>query len=320
VKNINFHIAYLLTKHECVVIPGFGALVVSSVSASQKGTEGAFSPPVQSVGFNPELNHNDGLLTDFLSRIENVPYKEADILVKQYVNQLNEQLQTIKELSIQWIGDFSVSSDNRIIFTPDSHLSCNAANYGFYDFHLPLLKELHSKEVLVKKKEAVITISLSRRILLRTGSVAVAVLALFLSSTPLNNDSRQYRQNASFFPVYHPTGINKIVEEKSLPTDTLLLAGKPDIAVMEEFIEPFSTSVRTYYIVIASFPKKELAEEKLSGFKQNGFPDVAIISKENKHRIYIRRFEERKEAESYLVTFRRDYPQYFDAWLLIQKD
>ncbi|MDR2085544.1 MAG: hypothetical protein LBP72_00005, partial [Dysgonamonadaceae bacterium] len=103
-KNLNFYIAYLLTKHECVIIPGFGAFVVFAVCASKKEIEGVLCPPAQSLGFNPEIKHNDGLLTHFVSEMETISYKEADRFIKQYVNQLNEQLIAAKNVAVKWIG------------------------------------------------------------------------------------------------------------------------------------------------------------------------------------------------------------------------
>jgi GrpB-like predicted nucleotidyltransferase (UPF0157 family) len=75
----------------------------------------------------------------------------------------------------------------------------------------------------------------------------------------------------------------------------------------------------SYYIVIASLPTKDMAEKALVDFKRAGFPEVAVISKEGRHRIYIKCFEEKTDAETFLVAFRHNKPKYSDAWLFIQK-
>jgi nucleoid DNA-binding protein len=317
-KNLNFYIAYLLTKHECVIIPEFGAFVVFSVSASKKEIEGVLCPPAQSLGFNPEIKHNDGLLTHFLSERETISYKEADRFVKQYVNRLNEQLSAAKTVVFKWIGCLSISSDNKIIFTPDTCLSCNAANFGFNNFYLPQLKELEPVKESVGKEEkdpVVVTISFSRQILTRTASIAAVALTLFLVPAPLNKNSGQYISNASFFPVYHIAGTEKEIEtiEKPQEEKVLLISDNAETLAIENIDN--RTNNNHYYIIIASLPTKSRAEKALVDFKNAGFSDAAILSKEGRHRIAIKSFEEKAEAESYLTSFRRNNPTYTDAWL-----
>jgi nucleoid DNA-binding protein len=319
-KNLNFYIAYLLTKHECVIIPDFGAFVVFSLFASKKKIEGVLCSPVQSLGFNPEIKHNDGLLTHFLSERENISYKEADQSVKQYVNHLNEQLNISKTITIKWIGRLSISIDNKIIFTPDTYLSCNAVNFGFNNFYIPQLKELEPvNEISTKERKdaEIITISVNRRILARTASIAVAAFALFLIPTPLNNDSGQYVTNASFFSVYRITEVEKeTVTEEISQKDVLIASGNTGIKVTERANDNHIDK-HHYYIIIASLPTKEQAKQALVDFNQAGFPNVAIISKGERHRVYIQSFAKKADAESYLVSFRRNNPKYADAWLLI---
>lgn len=322
-KDLNFYIAYLLTKYECVVIPGFGAFVVFSVPASKKESESLFSPPIQSLGFNPDIKHNDGLFAHFLSVIETISYKEADWIIKQYVNQLNEQLNTYKTVAIKWIGNISISSDNKIVFLPDAHLSCNNINFGFNDFYLPQLKELEQlKEISGKEKidPAVVTISFNKRILARVASIAAAVLALSLTPVSLNNNSGQYVSNASFFPVYRVAGSEKETgaKERQLSEDLLLASGNMEVPMTEQ--PDKQTDMHRYYIIIASLSSKDLAEKSLVDFRQAGLPEVAVISKDGRHRIYVKCFEEKTDAETFLVAFRRNNPKYSDAWLFIQKN
>jgi nucleoid DNA-binding protein len=316
VKKINSHIAYLLTKHECVVIPGFGAFVTSFIPASGKEREGEFSPPSQLLGFNPEIKHNDGLLTHFLSVIQKISYKEADLLIKQYVNQLNDLLYTDKTVNIEWIGRFSLSTENKIIFTPDSHLSCNAIHFGFNHFSLPQLKDLKFIEPITvepEKDEEVITISVNRRTLAWAASVAAAILALFLISTPLNNHEGQHTQNASFFPAFR-----NIESSKAIVPDTLEILPVP--AIVDEPAPVSRVSSSYYYVIVASLSSEEKAQIALSAFQKAGFPQAAIVSKEGRYRVYINRLETKEEAISYLRTFRTDNPKYANAWLLKQSN
>jgi nucleoid DNA-binding protein len=320
VKEINLHIAYLLTKHECVVIPNFGAFVVFSIPSLRKELEGVFCPPAQSLGFNPEIKHNDGLLAHFISTTENITYTEADLLIKQYVDCLNERLSAGNPLNISKIGTLSASSEGKIAFIPDTYLSCNAANIGFNNFYLPQLRELEQLKENFGKEEkdtGVITISLNRRILSRTASIAAAILALFFIPVPLNNNTEHPISNASFFSLYHITEMEKEVktQEKIPQEDIQLVTGDTELPATVQPDE--STHKYRYYIIIASLPSEKLAEKSLADFKQAGFPDAAIISQNGRYRIYIKGFEKKADAEPYLIAFRQNNPKYADAWLFV---
>jgi nucleoid DNA-binding protein len=312
VKEINFHIAYLLTKHECVVIPGFGALITSYIPASKKELGEMFSPPARLLSFNPEIKQNDGLLVHFISAVKKIPYREADSLVGQYVNQFNGRLCAGKNVSLPWTGSFLLSSGDKIIFTPAAALSCNAANFGLNHFALLPLKDLKPGMA-----HELITISLHRRTLAWTASVAAAVLALFMIPTSLNNHSGRQMQNASFFSVFHDAGATKapgLIPETPFLPDTLSTVPGPAVDLPGPLPVEASSTFR-YYIIIASLPTEKAAQTALSDLKREGFSQVAVVNQQGRHRIYIDRFKEKKDAETYLNTFRRDNPKHADAWL-----
>ena len=323
-QDIDFHLAYLLTKHECVIIPDFGAFVISSVCASKREETGIFCPPIQTLGFNPNIKHNDGLLANSLSIEKNISYKEATFLLKDYVGYLNDQLSRSKELNIKWVGSLALSGGDKIIFTPVPRMSCNAFNFGLSNFYLPCLRELESVErkAVVEKREdnKTITISVNRRALTWTGSVAAAVLALFLVSTPLNNQHEQNTQKASFLSI----PVSKIEIGEEVEPDAILLDSvvvSETIVVSEEKpIVKEEINTRSYYIIVSSLPTKNLAEKKLIDFHEAGFANAAIISKGDKHRICVNEFEQKEEAELYLSEFRQNNPKYATAWLLSQRN
>ena len=324
-QNIDFQLAYLLTKHECVIIPDFGAFVVSSAVALKREETGIFCPPIQTLGFNPNIKHNDGLLANSLSLEKNISYKEATFLLKDYVSHLNDQLYKSKELNIRWVGSLSLLGEGKIIFIPSSRLSCNALNFGLSNFYLPCLRELELLEkVAVEKKEEseVITISLNKRTFTWASSVAATVLALFLASTPLNNHYKQNTQSASLFSIpVNKIEIEKEVEVEVVPLDTVVIPDVVNVPEVKQIAEEeVKLNTRNYYIVVASLPTKDLAEKKLFDFQEAGFVDATIVSKGDKHRICVNKFDQKKEAEFYLKEFRQNNPKYATAWLLSQRN
>jgi nucleoid DNA-binding protein len=314
-QSINFHLAYLLTKHECVIIPGFGAFVVS-LEASKKGDEGVFTPPAYTLGFNPAIKHNDGLIANSLSKEKNISYKEATLLINQYVTHLLDRLNTTKTVTIDWLGSLSISSENKLIFTPAALLSCNAALFGFTNFYFSPLMEVRDQK---KGNKDVMLIPINRKVLTRVGSVAAAILALLL--VPISvNDSGGQMQNASLFPVsvnVVTAAVEEIADEKS--ADEVTVSADTLLSVPEAIPVPEIKQEACYYIIIASLPTQSVAKEKLSDFQAAGFTSAAIISKGDRYRIYVEKFEYKSDAEKYLIHFRQDNPKYATTWLLHQR-
>jgi nucleoid DNA-binding protein len=325
---MNFHIAYLLTKHECVIIPGFGAFVTFIGEKDTIKKAGLLCPPTQSLGFNPEIKHNDGLLANAISKDENISYQKACLQIYQYADFLNYQLAEQKSIQLFWIGKLSLSEEKKIIFTPSLRLSCNANNFGFNNFYMPMLSELNASiEYPVVKTNSEpkarndwFYIPVSRRIVRWTGSVAATLLVLFLVSTPLNEYSSIRFQQAGFvslpqtvqpLPAREGAVIKPIEETPSIP-----MANKEE----PQPIAAKKAVLRHYYIIIASLPSKNSAQKQLEEFQKSGFSSADILSAENKHRIYINTFENKQEAEAFLLKFRVNYPQLADAWLLSQRD
>jgi len=364
--------------------------------------------PIQSLGFNPEIRHNDGLLANSLRKEENISYQTACLQIRSYVDFLNRQLAEEEMVHIQWVGNLSLSEERKIVFTPSSILSCNANYFGLYHFYVPSLKDLeapleHPFSEQKEKNEETIFIPINKWILRWTGSAAAVAAALFLVVTPVNEHLRKYSQEANVIPFSSKITKNftanvetptesvvpmNIIEGTNLDQTLPMLAQNLPIAAEKEKQKEQTktenterkgaekkdaekkdaekkdaekgkkeedkkeankkdkdadkkdsdnndnnkknadkkdkeggknTVKRQYYIVIASMPTSTLAEKALSDFQKSNFPTAQIISDENKHRIYVRQFEDKEEAEAFLIQFRADYPQHKDAWLLSHK-
>ena len=92
--SISKHIIELLHKHDCVIIPGFGAFLTKSIPASHDNN--IFSPPKKSVTFNGMLKENDGLLANEISAKENISYNASLKQIKKEVKALLSSLKSDK--------------------------------------------------------------------------------------------------------------------------------------------------------------------------------------------------------------------------------
>ncbi|GHT05910.1 hypothetical protein FACS189423_10560 [Bacteroidia bacterium] len=245
------------------------------------------------MGFNPDISHNDGLLANSLAKGSTISYKEACLQIHQYVAYLNERLENHKDIPIPWVGKLELSAEQKLVFTPSFRLSCRAGYFGLDNFYLPPFDEL-------EKPAAHFYIPVNRKFIRWIGSAAAAVLALFLVSTPLTDQPLEYYpQVASLISLPKKEAPVPVIQEE-----------QPEVVI--------PTNSRLYYIVIASLPTDNLAKKQLDRYQKAGFSTAGIVSAENKYRIYVDKFADKKEAERFLAKFRAEYPRHQDAWLLRQ--
>jgi len=318
-QNVIFHIAYLLTQHECVIVPKLGAFIVSSSGKEETNRLETLSPPEILLGFNSEIIHNDGLLANSLAKGEKCSFREANLLIDQYVSDVLQSMNEGKQVHIPWVGSLQLK-DNRKLFQPEKILSCNAFNYGLTDFSLPCVKDIlqEANNISPQKDKEFIWIPVSRKFITYTGSIAAALLAMFIIPTSLNNGhiDPAHRQYSSFINL-SSEAVNgkKEVSKTAMPAPATSLTE----TTPSEVVNPVKAVEFHYYIIIASLPDESSAQKTLTLFQSKGFENAAILSVDGRHRIYTNRFEDKTEAEKFLIQFRKDHPAN-EAWLLKRKD
>lgn len=321
---LEFYIAYLLTKHECVIITGLGAFVSSSAPENKLPAAEVFSTPGRILGFNSEITHNDGLVANALAKGEDISYNEACLLIKQFTDKANLLLKNQQEIKLPWVGSLFLSPENKILFKPATFLSCNANYYGFSNFYLSTLDEIYESlpQESPEEKALEATIQRPQRSLFNSvATAAAAAIALFVITTPLNKGTID-RQTQSAAILNLPVSLIIPSEETTETEEIYNLAS--DLLTEETVqapvvVEEKAVPKRHYHIVIASLPTKNAAEERLERFQKEEFPEAALISNEEKHRIYVKKFEDKTVAEEYLETFRTAHPKHAKAWLLTQR-
>jgi hypothetical protein len=284
------YIAYLLTKYECVIVPGLGAFVVSGPEESKNRNGGLLCPPAKFLGFNPDIRHNDGLLANAIAKGENISYKEACLQISYYIDQITGRMEKQLPVQLAWIGKLELSTEHKLLFTPSQSLSCNADLFGMDNFYPLAVHEGADKEEYPAQQpdESPAPSSLIRR----TIAIAATLLALFTVAIPVTDHSVQPTQMAKIIPI---------------PAVVPPEAPKP----VEE--------IKLYYIVIASLPTDTLAQAQIEIFRKKGLSPLGIIQVGNKRRIYVEKFDDKAAANTFLIRFRNENPSYSDAWLFIQK-
>ncbi len=112
------HIEYLLTRHDCVIVPGIGAFIATETAASIDLERGVISPRRREISFNSSVVTDDGLLTHSIARHEEIQYEEARRMMNAFIEKMNSDLKYEGEASVGMIGRLIRDSEGMICFQP----------------------------------------------------------------------------------------------------------------------------------------------------------------------------------------------------------
>lgn len=146
-KTIDQHISQLLYKHECVIVPEFGAFITRDHSAEINQATHMMRPPSKRVSFNKHITQNDGLLANFVARTEKVSYSAALDGIAVSVRSWNRMLKSGKKIILEGVGRLYLDDQGKIQFNPQIDLNYNRGFYGLSIFRA----ELISREVEIQK-------------------------------------------------------------------------------------------------------------------------------------------------------------------------
>ena len=65
--NLAKEISFLLYKHNCVILPGFGAFLINEKQAERSAVAQYAMPKQEVINFNRQIINNDGLVANHLS-------------------------------------------------------------------------------------------------------------------------------------------------------------------------------------------------------------------------------------------------------------
>jgi len=129
-KSLEDILIELLRKHECVVVPAFGGFIAKQKSAFVDFESGLIHPPFREIGFNIQLQSNDGLLVNQFAAEYQLDYSASLDTVAQQVTTWNEVLRQGKQLSIPKIGNFKKDLEGNIQFEQDRSFNLLMSAYG----------------------------------------------------------------------------------------------------------------------------------------------------------------------------------------------
>lgn len=191
-NNVIEHIEYLIRRHDCVVIPSWGAFIAHQQAAYYNAESSLYMPPLRQISFNVNVDHNDGLLTASIARKLDIPFSKAAKIVTQEVDAMKCQLQTDGEISLGSIGRFVAQSESSLLFEPSDDLLRDESR-GFSPVEIkPVIEQVIEDEVPAAKNNSRTPRRLGLKALKIAAAIAVTIsvgAAIIIPSVMNRNDN-----------------------------------------------------------------------------------------------------------------------------------
>lgn len=143
--SLSRHIELLLLEHNCVIVPGLGGFIANMAGAVYNDTADSdrlFIPPYRTIGFNPQLQVNDGLLVQSYMQAYDASYPAAYLQMEKDIERLNTHLNLFGEYKLEGIGTLHKSlGDNIVLSSPEAGI-LTPWLYGTYSFGIKSLAEV----------------------------------------------------------------------------------------------------------------------------------------------------------------------------------
>jgi nucleoid DNA-binding protein len=157
--NLAKEISFLLYKHSCVILPGFGAFLVNEKDAECNETAKYATPRQKVVSFNRQIINNDGLLANYISTEHECSYDRGLAHISDYIKSLWDVLLVKRNVELPEIGTFYFTTEEKLVFVPYLSVNFDVSSYGLPKLRLKMLEHTNA---LPAKNQLVDTATVSQ--------------------------------------------------------------------------------------------------------------------------------------------------------------
>ena len=299
-----------MTRHDCVVVPGWGAFIANYVPARYSEEEMTMYRPCRTIGFNASVTHNDGLLVQSLMRREGLSYDAAMRFIADSVMTFRQQLSMDCEVSMGRIGYFRRNQGQYIEFVPFKQDNASDRFFGLADMEIKqvdvLEQERAEQEAVAEAPAAIVPRErnlFSRKATRIAASVAVLIGLGIVLSTPVivNHDqaSMGITVTAPQAQQLGPTVQDGVVSQGVTPVSEF-----PGIAAT-------GNETGKYYMVVATLRN----QQELDAFKKKNaalVPLMKMLDYKGMMCVYVARSDDYGK----LMSLRGELPERLrDIWI-----
>lgn len=293
VNKLIHHIERLLLNHDCVIIPGLGAVLAHGLPALYDEDREEWAAPSRVVSFNPELSRTDGLLASSIARRDGISIDAASSLVRAEVEKMRKELESSGTLSLGSVGSLEMTSEGTLAFRPG-----NAPWLSPSCLWLPSFRAvpLESASILARRHGNGDRHDKWLTYALRRGSRIAAAVAVLLALGWIVAQNLAYApddQYASIAPVYDNAHHAAVQPQSPASPVVLVLARAPKDEVIENIavghdvrktdITVSNSAKPAYYLIVASLASMAEAEKYV---REHSDTNLGILAKDGRYRVY----------------------------------
>jgi hypothetical protein len=304
------YISDLLYRHECVIVPDFGGFVTNEISAKVNHYTHTFYPPSKQLTFNAHIQHNDGLLANYIASSKSISYSEAILFIEKEVLLWKSTLKQ-EELELENIGSLVLNSDGNYEFDPTSKVNYLVSSFGLDSYVSPAIKRITYKEK-VRELETIAPILPAEETKRKTPAflkyAATAAIIFAVGSFGWNQ--------------YNTFEYNKLVSnaeaqqekvEKTIQEATFVIKNPLPAITLNVTKQTFN-----YHVVAGAFREPSNAEKKLQQLLKKGYnARILGVNKWNLTQVSYGSFNSKNEALTSLKKIKESESK--DAWLLVKQ-
>ena len=308
---ITTYINDLLYRYECVIIPGFGALLTQYQSAKIDSENKTFYPPSKTLSFNRQLQTNDGLLANYIASVEKCTYETSLQKLRNYTGKLSLQLSEGELVSLSNIGDFHLNEENSVQFIPSSKQNFSTASFGLISIVTSKVTRQVDKETVepLEEKAPIYLIPERHGKKLYLKYAAIALVAISIAGF---SGMKLYEGEVQKYNFAEKQKANSIVENQIQEATFSFENPLPILNIT------FKKQTGKYHIIAGAFRVESNADKKIKQLLEKGFtPTLIGVNKYGLHQVAYESFQERLDALKNLRKIKNT--QNPDAWLLVKE-
>lgn len=307
------HIKELLFEQDCVVIPDFGGFVTNLDCAKINSTNRFIAPPQKWLAFNALLKNDDGLLSNYIAKEENISISQANLKVKTFVENTRRYLRSDNTYVIDGLGIFSQNDEDKIQFQPKQTNNFYSESFGMENIFLKKSESLRNELQIIPKLTFISNATIQQvfatddrepmaevlededggdlhqkvyfsRVLPYIygifGSVLLISAIYLYDNQKANLSSLNPFQSESIAQPAAKLMAKELVEIVPTKIENEILTKPNVVAKIEPIVESKNTIIKSnkrFFIITGSFGNKNNAKKLLNTLKNKGFEGAEII-------------------------------------------
>ena len=301
------HIEYLLMRHDCVALPGWGTFLAHYSPARYLEGQEVMEHPRRAIGFNSMATYNDGLLAQSIMRREGLNYDDAMRFITDSVTTFHQQLAKGCEVSMGRLGHFS-NNEGRYEFVPFQGDELFDQFYGLANIDIKTVSAIEQEAIEQEVQTTAVPHErnlFSRKAVRIAASIAVLIGLGVVLSTPIIVD--RSHNMASISPEVsapQPQKLEVTVQQGVVSQPIEVVESHPGLAAT-------GNTAGKYYMVIATLRN----QQELESFKAK-YADLVPYMKMLDHKGFTCVYVARSDDYGKLMSLRSELPQRLrDVWI-----